>query len=169
MKITAYLGALVLLLSLSVQSCKKHNDEPKITYQTIDVVLDANKSYQYSFGEGNTNLAITKQAQAYTLSEIDKSGSASVLNYTPKSGFTGTDEIEVTLSNGKVAQQQLESTHTPVGSCQHPNNGGNKSCGQHHDCNKHHDDKTIYTFKITIHQTAAAQITRVSNLHVGTK
>ena len=57
-----------------------------VNYQTIEIVLDMNKSYQYSFGQliRKIKAVITKQSDAFLVSEVDKSGESVLFNYTPK-------------------------------------------------------------------------------------
>lgn len=163
MKITASISALMLLLSISFQSCRKHTmKEGTTSYQTIEVNLDMNKSYQYSFGTAtSSSRSITKQSQAFLVSEIDNVNGSALFNYTPKADFTGTDEVQVTSVEGAVKDHANCNSQAPQGNCQQHHSAGN-GC-QHHDCDKA-KDKTIYTFKITIKSVTQPTVTRISDL-----
>lgn len=152
MKIKLTLSALVLISSMAFHSCKKH-EHGKTSYQTIDVTLDMNRSYQYSFVSHNPHLSITKQSQSFLVSELDNVTDVPLFNYTPKENFVGIDEVQITAYEEESEQHDGKGEHHPQGNCQ--NHGG-----KHHDKNKHDDDddKTIYTFKITVKQTIAAPI-----------
>ena len=142
MKIKIFLGA-VLLSSLAFQSCKKHK-QGVTTYQTVDVTIDANNSYQYNFGTEKTDLSITKQSQSFLVSELDKVNEATLFNYSPKLNFSGVDEVEVT-------------------SFEEPEKEGGKG-GHHGNCENHNgkkehdedDNKIVYTFKISVKNSTTA-------------
>ena len=152
MKIKLTLSALVLISSMAIHSCKKH-EQGKTSYQTVDVTLDMNKSYQYSFAPSNSDLSITKQSQSFLVSELDKVTDVPLFNYTPKSNFVGIDEVQITAYEEESEHHGGKDGHHPQSNCQ--NHGGND-----HDKNKHDDDddKTIYTFKITVKQTVAEPV-----------
>ncbi|MES2131101.1 MAG: hypothetical protein V4506_02060 [Bacteroidota bacterium] len=165
MKVTASISALILLLGVSFQSCRKHTmKEGTTSYQTIEVNLDMNKSYQYSFGTATTSSrSITKQSQAFSMSEIDNVNGSALFNYIPRADFTGTDEVQITSVEGSVKDHANCSNQAPQGNCQQHGSAGH--CCQHHDCDKA-KDKTIYTFKITIKSVTQPTITKTSNLSV---
>ena len=153
MKIKSTLSILLLISSMAFHSCKKH-EQGKTSYQTIDVVLDMNKSYQYSFVSHNSHLSITEQSQSFLVSELDNVTDVALFNYTPKVNFVGIDEVQITAYEEEAEHHGSKSGHHhPHGKCQNHN-------GNHHDKNKHDDDddKTIYTFKITIKQDVASPI-----------
>ena len=164
MKITVSISALILLLGVSFQSCRKHTmKEGTTSYQTIEVNLDMNKSYQYSFGAATSGRSITKQSQAFSMSEIDNVNGSALFNYIPKADFTGTDEVQITSTDVSTKDHGNCSNQAPQGNCQQHGSAGH--CCQHHDCDKA-KDKTIYTFKITIKPVTQPTITRISNLSV---
>lgn len=149
MKIKPTLSVLLLISSMAFHSCKKH-EQGKTSYQTIDVVLDMNKSYQYSFGTHNSDLSITEQSRSFLVSELDKVTDVPLFNYTPKANFVGIDEVQIT------AYEEESEHHGGKGGQHHPHGNCQNHSGNHHDKNKHDDDddKTIYTFKIIVKQTA---------------
>lgn len=101
-----------ILLSLALSSCKKHEEhEGTITYQTVEIVLDMNKSYQYSFGTIKNKAIITKQANSFLVSELDKVSEAVLFNYTPKNNFTGTDEVQVTIGEEEHEHHHKQGPH----------------------------------------------------------
>ncbi len=160
------LSAIALIIGVSFSSCKKH-EELKTSYQTVDVTLDMNKSYQYSFGSGKSHLTVTKQSQAYLVSELEYHADAATFNYTPKEGFIGSDVVEITLGEGHGERGEMEDEHTNShGNCQNTHGGqkGNHThnCSGHHDCSRH--DKTVYTFRFTVKSTTPATITKMSSL-----
>lgn len=165
MKVTASISALMLLLSVSFQSCKKHTmKEGTTSYQTIEVNLDRNKSYQYSFGTAtSSSYSITKQSRAFSMSEIDNVNGSALFNYIPGADFTGTEEVQVTSVEGAVKDHTNCNNQAPQGNCRQRHSAGN-GC-QHHDFDKA-QNKTIYTFKITVKPTTPATITKTSNLSV---
>lgn len=143
-------GAFALILMLAFASCKKHG-HGKTTYQTIDVNLDENKSYQYTFTAHMHDLEITKQAQSFLVSEIDKSSEMSLFNYMPKLNQAGNDSVEITVYEKNENHAHCgHHPHPGGGACQHQQ-GGHNEC--HHHCDG--DDKTIYTFNFTIQKTVA--------------
>jgi hypothetical protein len=144
----------VVALCASLQSCKKYEEqEGKTTYQIIDIVLDANKSYQYSFGTLDTKSTITKQSQAFLVSELDKVNNAVLFNYTPQTNFIGTDEVQVTIGED-------EKEHHGKKGGPHPKNPLNMfKHKNHHGCDKDDDDyKTVYTFKFTINRNEVTKV-----------
>ena len=144
-------GAFVLMISLAFVACRKHEERKgKTNYQTIEIVLDMNKSYQYSFGIPESELTITKQSNNFLVSELDEANETILFNYMPKTNFVGTDEVQVTL--GKEEEHHEHHGPRPKNPIMHLL-GGHK----HHDCGKHEDDKTIYTFKFTVNPVATTQ------------
>jgi hypothetical protein len=152
MKIKSTLSILLLISSVAFQSCKKH-EQGKTSYKTVDVTLDMNKPYQYSFDSNNSDLSITEQSRSFLVSELDKVTDVALFNYTPKANFVGIDEVQITAYEEEAEHHGGKGGHHPHGNCQ--NHSGN-----HHDKNKHDDDddKTIYTFKIIVEQTIASPI-----------
>lgn len=139
-------SALILSLSLSFISCKKHEmPERTTTYQTIEIVLDMNKSYQYSFGTIDTKAQaiITKQSDVFLVSELDKVSEATLFNYIPKTNFVGTDEVQVTIGKEEEEHHHKQGAH-------HPNPLKFLTHKKHHGCEKHDDDTKVYIFKFTI-------------------
>lgn len=134
-------------LSLVLSSCKKHEEhEGTVNYQTIEIVLDMNKSYQYSFGaiDPKDQAVITKQSNAFLVSEVDKSGETILFNYTPNTNFVGTDEVQVTIGEEEHEHHHKQGPH-------HPNPLKFLKHKKHHGCEKHDDDdKTVYIFKFTV-------------------
>ncbi len=166
MKMKISLSILALTIGLAFSACKKHT-EGKTTYQTVDVTVDMNKAYQYNFGSGKSHLSITKQSQAFLVSEIDNTNDEAVLNYMPKTNFTGTDVIEVSSCAGHGNHHDANAGTPPQnGNCQHA--CGNQYCNHSHNCTGHHDcahhDKTVYTFRFTVKSTTPATITKISSL-----
>ena len=142
------LSALILILSIVFTSCKKHK-QGKVTYQTIEVNLDANKTYQYNFGIGKKDLSITKQSSSFVVSEIDRLNENNLFNYTPKLN-TISDEVEVTLF-----EDEEHHGHGGHSNCQHQQDSNHQTCKHDND-----DDRTIYIFKFTIHSTTLVIPTR---------
>jgi hypothetical protein len=155
MKTNFFTIAILMSLAFSIQSCKKH-EQGKVSYQTIEVNLDANKSYQYDFGVGKHDLSITKQSQEFLVSEIDNADNVNVFNYTPKANFAGSDEIQVTLYGEEEHHHHGKGGHHPNGNCQHQQNN-NQVCHKHDD----DDDKTIYIFKLNIQKVISTTKTAV--------
>lgn len=149
MKVKIVASAVILSLGLSFQSCKKPKKEiGETSTQTIDVVLDMNKSYQYSFGTPDDDLSITQQSQSFLVSELDEVNESVLFNYTPKTDFVGTDEVQVTL--GKVEPDHHKEEHgskNPIEELIHP---------KHKKCDKPQMDKTIYIFRFTIKRSIEA-------------
>ena len=149
-------GALLLILSLAFISCKKQREhEGETKYQTIEIVLDMNKSYQYSFGTPSSELTITKQSDNFLVSQLDEANETVLFNYMPKTNFVGTDEIQVTLGEDEHEKHEHGGHHKPKNPIMHLLGGGHK----HHDCGKHEDDKTIYIFKFTVNSVATVVTT----------
>ena len=150
-----FILASLAFVAISLQSCKKHEHEGTVSYQTININLEANKNYQYSFGV-KSDVSITKQSQEFLVSEIDNSNESKFFSYTPKFNFVGIDEVQIT-----VYQEELKHHHGKGG---HHGNCNSQSHGMSgHECHKHDDDddKTIYTFKFNIKQTTLT--TKVSS------
>ena len=146
------LSTLVLILSLAFASCKKQREhEGETKYQTIEIVLDMNKSYQYSFGTPESELTITKQSDNFLVSQLDEANETILFNYMPKTNFVGTDEVQVTLGKEEGEHHEHEGHRRP----KKPRIklfGGH----QHHDCDRDNDDKTIYIFKFTVNNVVTA-------------
>ena len=155
MKKIVSLSALVLILSIAISSCRKHEErEGKTNYQTIEIVLDMNKSYQYSFGTPSSELTITKQSDAFLVSQLDEANETVLFNYMPKTNFVGTDEVQVTLGEDEHEKHEHGEHHKPKNPIMHLFGGH-----QHHECGKHEDDKTIYIFKFTVNSVATTVTT----------
>lgn len=152
MKNTIVASAAILSLSLSFQSCKKHEEAGKTSYQIIDITLDNNKSYQYSFGTPESDLEITKQSNAYLVSELDEANETVVFNYTPKSDFVGNDEIFVTLGKAETEHHEKQGPPPP----KNPIKG--LFHHKHHKCEKHDENKTVYIFRFTVNQSSSSVI-----------
>lgn len=154
MKATILASTVILSLGLSFQSCKKP-EKPvgQTSVQTIDIVLDMNKSYQFSFGIPETDLSITKQSQAFLVSELNEVSESVLFNYTPKTDFVGTDEVYVTL--GKPEREHRED-HRPKNPIKHFIHSK-----KHHQCDKPNMDKTIYIFRFTVKETVPSKTTVV--------
>ena len=157
MKNTIVASAAILSLSLSFQSCKKHEAPGKTSYQIINITLDNNKSYQYNFGTPESDLEITKQSNAYLVSELGEANENVVFNYTPKSDFVGSDEIFVTLGNEEAEHHEKQGSHPP----KNPIKG--LLHHKHHKCEKHDEDKTVYIFRFTVNQTVSTAITNTAS------
>ena len=144
----------ILSLCLSIQSCKKHEErEVKTNYQTIDIVLDMNKSYQYSFGKLDSDIEITKQSDAYLVSELNDMSETVLFNYMPQTNFVGTDEVQVTLGDEEREGHHGDAHHAPKNPLTHL--FGHKK----HECGGHHEDKTVYIFKFTVNKPASTEVT----------
>jgi hypothetical protein len=140
----------ILALGLSFQSCKKHDmPEPETKYQTIEIVLDENKAYQYNFGTPASELTITKQSSAFLISQLDEASETVLFNYMPQTNFVGTDEVQITLGDEKNEHHE-HGNHPPK-----PHLFGHKK----HTCDKHEEGKTVYIFKFTINKVEATETT----------
>ncbi|CAN5471471.1 hypothetical protein BH11BAC1_BH11BAC1_15620 [soil metagenome] len=114
-------------------SCKKEQEE-SIT-KVIEVSLAPGETYSarvVQAGDEDDILKITSQASHAQVSEIAAiSGSKDVMfTYTPVSQFTGTDEVQISSTEGE----------------HHGNGGGHGNCSGH----QHQDENTVYVYKITI-------------------
>ena len=147
------ISAVVLMLSLTFTSCKKHK-QGTVNYQTIEINLDANRTYQYNFGDGKKDLLITKQSSSYVVSEIDRLNETNLFNYSPKLN-TASDEVEVTLFEEEEHHGHGgQGHHDGNGNCQnHPENNNS----EHHDAD---DDRTIYIFKFNVVHTSTSSSTK---------
>lgn len=144
----------ILPLILSFQSCKKHQEhEGKTNYQTIEIVLDMNKSYQYNFGTPESKLEITKQSDAFLVSELDKVSETVLFNYMPQTNFIGTDEVQITLANEEREEHHRDGNHPPRIPLGHLFNH------KKHECEEHEEDKTVYIFKFTVNKAATTVTT----------
>lgn len=148
MKATILASTVILSLGLSFQSCKKpEKPAGQTSVQTIDIVLDMNKSYQYSFGTPDTDLSITKQSQAFLVSELNEVNETVLFNYMPETNFVGTDEVYVTLGKQEMKHPEKHGPKNPIKHLIRPK--------KHHQCNKPNMDKTIYIFRFTVKETIA--------------
>jgi hypothetical protein len=128
---------------LMFQSCNKmdHGHGGSITTtETVNATISANTGYSYALpkiGSGSES-KITVSAQHAFISVIaaDNNGNA-VYQYTPASGYSGTDAVVVTTTG--------EEEH---GGCHHGNSG-------HHHDNDEDDKTTVTTFNLTIVSTPA--------------
>lgn len=144
------LGAFALILSLAFVSCKKHGErEAKTNYQTVEIVLDMNKSYQYSFGVPSSELTITKQSDAFLVSQLDEISETVLFNYMPQTNFVGTDEVQITLGKEEHEEHHRDGNHPPRIPLAHL--FGHKK----HECEGREDDKTVYIFKFTVNKVAS--------------
>jgi hypothetical protein len=151
MKTKVSLFLAFISVGIIFSSCKKQELE-KTKIQTIDIVLDMNKSYQFSFGPVHSDLSITKQSDAFLVSELETINEAMEFKYMPKLNFVGVDEVQITLNgeDEKEHHHQNGNHHkNPVKKMLHH--------GAKHECHKHDDDdKIIYIFRFTVNKTTAA-------------
>ena len=141
-------------------SCQKSDTRTSaVQTRTIDVVIDANKTYSFDLGKANQeNIQITSQASHASLSRVAivPGASNSSYQYTPETDFSGADHVVVKVENG-------EQEHSNGHSCNQPQSGncGGHQQGGHHGghnggkCGKEHDDdhnreSTNYVFNITV-------------------
>ncbi len=162
MKLKIFAGFLIVFLATSFSSCRKHHKKGTTTYQTIDITLDENKSYQYNFGTEQKGLSITQQSKSFLVSEIDQINEASFFKYMPSLNFVGSDEVQVTMKSGdNDGDDDHHDGEEHHGNCQNHEHHNCNNSG-HHDCDAH--NKTIYTFKFTVNKvTAATRSTAVIN------
>lgn len=113
-----------------ISSCRKEGND---VTKTINVALNAGDSYSYNIshaGDGDDVMEITAQASHASISEVKSANGNGdvVFQYTPASGYTGSDEVHVAN-----VEEHNGNPHHAGGSC-----GG------------HHQGTTTYIFKITI-------------------
>ena len=145
-KIFTRLSVLILMIAV-FQSCTK---EPLVIYKNINVSLKENESYQLDLGNlGNEEVAeITKQAAHFQTSQtqILTTSSNTTYIYVPSIDYSGTDDVEITITRGEPVNNQGQCGFGGSGGC-NQNNGshwgnGWGSCGE--------DDMTVYTVHFSI-------------------
>ncbi|MDI1355157.1 MAG: hypothetical protein PSX36_09570 [bacterium] len=152
--LTAILGVTAFL------SCKKaEKDTVQTTNETVNVVLDANKSYTYDLGKVSANdVLIASQATHAAQSKVAivPGATTNSYQYTPQDNYSGTDQVILHVK----APHKQESSST-CGN-QQSNKGG--KCGGHSGkCGKHHDDQDaqevtkVITFNITVNSAGTAK------------
>ena len=109
-----YTPVLLFGLLLLVQSCTKQSrDEKAYTPETINASVSVSNPYTLNLNDLG-NVSISKQAVYYNVSQTENEG-IPVYRYVPKGGYSGTDEVELSVS---------KTTYSGGGGC---NNGGSGS------------------------------------------
>jgi hypothetical protein len=121
MKNLIFISAIPALMLFS--NCKKHDAS---TGEVKEIAATVNNNETYTLDLGASDFSIAKQASNFSSSALtaDQASGNLIYNYTPASGFQGTDEVNI--SSGQAA------------SCEH--HGGHHGCGNHHSCGgkEHH-------------------------------
>ncbi len=130
-----FLSAMAGIALIVMPSCKKEmiQDEKQPISESVSANLNKDESYAYSLpaASGPEEFKIVKQSEHGTISQIEKDASGNmVYNYTPATGFTGTDQV--VIANGKEGP--------PQGKCGPPN-GAHPAQGEHHEESKKHHPK----------------------------
>ena len=133
MKKTFIYSAIFCFLIL-IQSCKKESPvEQQVVNQVINATVGAGQTYSFSPASSGT-LSVSQQALHYNISEVQAAkdnGNVSSYKYTPAAGYTGADEVALTLMNTYITSSS--------GGC----NGGNQN-------NYSSTTKTLYIIKINV-------------------
>jgi hypothetical protein len=98
------LGFIPIILLLFSFGCQNTTD-PNVTEETKQVSINGSEIYQYQTGiSGDEEVAtIVQQSKNYETSTIVRDATTdweAVYHYKPKSGFQGTDYVEVKLVTG---------------------------------------------------------------------
>ena len=136
---------LAVFAIILISSCRKEGTD---VTKTINVTMYAGDTYSYSVnhaGDGDDVMEITAQASHASVSEVKSSNSNGdvIFQYTPASGYTGSDEVHV----ANVEEHKGNPPPPSGGNCGNnpPPPPQNSNCGGHH-----HQGTTTYIFKITV-------------------
>lgn len=92
-----YTPVLLLGLLSLTQSCTKQAlDEKAYAPETINASVSVSNPYTLNLNDLGT-VSISKQAVHYAVSQTENEG-VPVYRYTPKAGYSGTDEVELSVS-----------------------------------------------------------------------
>ena len=136
-KTITYLSVSILLIAL-LQSCTK---EQLGLHQTLTISLEQNQVYEFDFGHVATG-EITRQAGHFETSKMQISipDLKAIYTYVPAKDYTGTDEVELTVSKGKPQTNQNACGFGGSPGCSQQSGFG--GCGQ--------DDEIVYTVHFNI-------------------
>lgn len=92
-----YTPVLLLGLLSLTQSCTKESRDDKIyAPETINASVSVNNPYTLNLND-ISNVSISRQAVHYAVSQTENEG-VPVYRYVPKAGYSGTDEVELSVS-----------------------------------------------------------------------
>ena len=126
--------------------------------QNIYATIRAGESYQYTIEavSNNQSVKISKQASHFSKSETEIIAttigpSPIIYFYIPATGFVGTDEVQITVSDGENDEDNDQDGDHHNGNCGGQNNSNDMGHHEHgHQDVEKSANKTIYIFHINV-------------------